>query len=56
MLQVGELDLDNGLDDAILGRDPGLYSGGAAVVLEQVVMHLMILGKYGLGSTVLSCG
>ena len=37
MLQVGELDVDDGLDDAILGRDPGVCFGGAAVVCEQVV-------------------
>ena len=37
VLQVGELDLDDGLDDAILGRDPGLCADGAAVVFKQVV-------------------
>ena len=37
VLQVGELDVDDGLDDAILGRDPGLCVDGAAVVFEQVV-------------------
>lgn len=37
MLQVGEFDVDDALDDAILGRDPGLCVDGAAVVCEQVV-------------------
>ena len=36
-MQVGELDVDDGLDDAILGRDPGLCADDAAVVLVQVV-------------------
>jgi len=34
VLKVGEFDVDDGLDDAILGLDPGLCVSGAAVVFE----------------------